>query len=550
MWRAFVALLLGGLLLAAARAADPPGADWNYRIARGDTLIGISAEWLERPDDWPKLQKLNRITNPRRLPPGGTLRIPFALLKKGAQVARVIFVRGRVTVARQGAAPGAAERPLALGDGIGARDVIRTDAQASVSLRFADGSRLLIGPGSQVNVVRMLEIGRSALPDAVLDIQRGDAEVHIVPNAGRRFELRTPAMNLGVRGTSFRARVDAGGRAAGVEVLDGRVAAAAGADEVQIGAGFGVLSVAGEPIRPPRPLLAAPSLVDGRSPWSALPVRVAWQPLAGAVGYRVQVLADAADERLLLDGRVDAPAAQWADLPDGRYRLRVRGIDAAGLEGLDAQVPLVVKARPFAPAPRLPAPDSSVIGPSVPFEWAAAEGAVRYRLQVARDADFRDLVVDDASLTTTRRAVDLPAGRYHWRLGSIAAGRDGADDAGPPGPPQAVEVRQIPPPLPLDEPANAPGGVQLRWPAPPAGHAVRLQIAEDPDFRRLAVDRTLTGSDATAFLAELGPGRYHVRARLVAPDGTTGPYGPARTFDIGLPPISPWWVLPFGWLLL
>ena len=38
-----------------------------------------------------------------------------------------------------------------------------------------------------------------------------------------------------------------------------------------------------------------------------------------------------------MDGVFAGPAAKWADLPDGRYVLRVRAIDAGGLEGVNAE---------------------------------------------------------------------------------------------------------------------------------------------------------------------------------------------------------------------
>ncbi|MEO8279778.1 MAG: FecR domain-containing protein [Ideonella sp.] len=544
LWFGFAALTP-----AAASATDAMAGAWNYQIVQGDTLIGISAQLLERPDDWPILQKLNRIANPRRLPPGGTIRIPFDLLKKSAMVATVIFVRGRVTLSSTTADSNRPERPLALGDGVRSLDVVSTNDDASLSLRFVDGSRLMIGPASQVSVVRMLEIGRSALPDALFNVDHGSAEIHIVPNAGRRFELRTPAMNLGVRGTSFRVRVDAKGKAAGVEVLEGRVAAAAGRDQkVPVNAGFGTLAQAGQPIAPPRLLLPPPVLAASARLIEYLPMRFAWPSIPGAVAYRVQVLANTNDERLLLDGRFAQASAQFASLPDGSYRLRVRGIDTAGLEGLDTVQPFVLKAQPQAPLAVSPKPGATSVGAAARFEWAGVNDAKRYRLQIARDTEFADLVFDNAAISQTSQLVELAPGRYHWRLASIAETREGRDDAGPFGEAQTFEQRDLPPPLPLAEPLVGADGVRLRWDPPTTGRSVRLQIAEDADFRKMALDRTV--SEASELLAELGPGRYYARARLVSADGLAGDFGPVQQFDVPLPPIAPWWALPLGWLLL
>ncbi len=549
MPRWLVALVFGvSMLLSATVTADEASGAWNYQIAPGDTLIGISAQMLERPDDWPILQKLNQIANPRRLPPGGTVRIPFDLLKKSAMVATVIYVRGRATLTGTAADSNRVERQLQLDDGVRSQDVISTGENSSLSLRFADGSRLLIGSGSQISVVRMLEIGRMALPDALLDIDRGSAEIHIVPKAGRRFELRTPAMNLGVRGTSFRARIDPAGKASGVEVLTGSVAALAMQAPVPVNAGFGTLAAVGQPIAPPH-LLLPPADLAAIAPFlEGLPIRFSWPPIAGAVAYRAQILAEAADEQLLLDSRFDQAAAQFADLPDGSYRLRVRGIDASGLEGLDAVRPFVLKARPEAPLAGSPIADGTSVGASTRFEWAAVADAKRYRLQIARDPQFRDLVFDNPAITQTSQRVDLPPGRYFWRLTSITATRDGRDDVGPVGAAQAFVQRDLPPPLALAEPQISRNGVRLHWDQPVLGRSVRIQIAEDPEFRQMALDRTT--SETAEFLAELGPGVYYVRARLISADGLAGEFGPVRRIDVPLPPIAPWWALLFGWLLL
>ncbi len=539
--------LCGAALTPAWAAAEEADAPWNYRITLGDTLIGISAQMLERPDDWPKLQRLNRIENPRRLPPGGTIRIPLELLKKSAMVATVIFVRGQATVSSRPATAERTERPLTIGDAIGSRDVIRTGDDSSLSLRFADGSRLMVGPRSQVSVVRIMQVGRSALPDARLDIDHGDAEIHIVPNAGRRFELRTPAMNLGVRGTSFRARVDPDGKAAGVEVLEGRIGAEAGPSQVAVDAGFGTRAEADKPITPPRPLLPAPVLADVARFFDRFPLRFAWPTVPGAVAYRAQILAPGDGERLLLDERIEQANVRWPDLPDGSYSLRVRGIDASGLEGFDAQQQLVVKARPLAPLARAPVPESTSIGVGTRFEWAGVTEAARYRLQIARDAEFHDIVFDDATISQTSRELALPPGRYHWRMASITTGPDGKEDAGPLSPAQVFVQRIVPPRLELTQPESGPAGIRLRWAPTQPGQSVHLQIASDPDFRRLEFYRTT--SDANEIMAELGPGDYFVRARIIDADGLAGDYGSVRRFSVPLP-YAPWWLLPLGWLLL
>ncbi|HOU41305.1 MAG TPA: S8 family serine peptidase [Promineifilum sp.] len=56
----------------------------------------------------------------------------------------------------------------------------------------------------------------------------------------------------------------------------------------------------------------------------------------------------------------------------------------------------------------------------VAFEWGGVENATGYRLQVATDSDFNDLVVNDASLLNTSATKTLPGeGTYYWRVRAL-----------------------------------------------------------------------------------------------------------------------------------
>src|SRR4030095_8869474 len=122
-----------------------------------------------------------------------------------------------------------------------AGDELRAGEESSATLRFVDGSRLLVTPGTRLQLDQLLLLGNIRAPDTRVRLHEGDADAHVVPSATRRFEIRTPVVNLGVRGTDFRAHVDAGAQRTRVEVQDGAVAAAAGGREVAVGAGFGAI---------------------------------------------------------------------------------------------------------------------------------------------------------------------------------------------------------------------------------------------------------------------------------------------------------------------
>ena len=520
---------------------------WFYRIAPGDTLIGISDEYLLRPADWPRLQRLNKIADPLRLVPGSEVRIPNGWLRQTATEAEAVFVRGDVTVQHSSSEPAVAVR---IGAALRAGDVVRTAADSSLSLRFADGSRLLVVPDSEISIVQLLAVGRAARPVVKVRLDRGSADVQVVPRPTRdtRFEIRTPVVNLGVRGTEFRARVDPDLATTRAEVLVGGVAATGlvagrgAAQAVAVDAGLGIVAEAGRPIGVPQPLMGAPD-VSGVTPLiERLPLRLSWSALPGATGYRAQVYAAGSADRLLLDGVFAEPSARWADLPDGHYTLRARALDAQSLEGQDASATFVLNARPEPPFTSAPADGGNAYGVSAELRWARSMAATRYRLQVAADPDFTKSLFDNSDLSETSHKVSLPPGRYHWRVASIAA--DG--DVGPFSDAQSY-TQKPEPPSPALEPAQAGAdGLFLRWPVPAPGQKVRFQVATDNGFSQVILDETTDAGES--FVKYPAPGTYYLRAQTIEADGFAGPFGAVQLIEV---PRSPgWWLVPGGLLIL
>lgn len=528
----------------AAKSA-PEDADWLYTIQRRDTLYDLALAWLEAPRTWQDLQRLNRVADPLRLPPGGKLRMPVAWLKREAAVADVMFVKGAVTL-RRGAEPA---QPLALGAQLRSSDVLRTGEQASVSVRFADGSRLLVPPGSEVQLESLLVLGRAALPAVVLRVQQGGAENQVVPNPQRppKYEVRTPKLNLGVRGTEFRGRVS--GERTFAEVLEGRVAVG----DRTLDAGTGVVATSSG-VGPTRTLPGTPDLAAVPSVIARVPLSVAFAPLAGASAYRVRVVAAADPERTIVDGRFERAAAAWDEpVPDGEYRLQVRAIDAEGLEGRVADAPFTLKARPEPPFQLRPRAGDRIASPAVPIAWTRQPEAARYRIQVSADPSFTAARVDRADIDRTEIEVALAPGRYAWRVASI---RD-TGDVGPWSDPVAFEVVEPPPPPPpaaSATPIAAVGssaetgdeGLVFRWRAVPIeGVRYQVQVAQDPQFREIIVDDTTSATERR--LADPRPGAYHVRVRAIGPDGRIGEYGAPQSVEV---PARRGWLLLFPLILL
>ena len=532
----------------AARAADPL---WTYRVQTGDTLIGVRDRLMVPGADWQILQRINQVPNPRQLVPGSNLQIPIALLRQQALSAEAVHTHGDVQVQRSGAA----SQALVGGQVLASGDVVRTGAQSSAVLRFGDGTKVTMRPDSVLKIERSVKLGDSEVVETLLRLESGSVDSRVPPSTNPqrtpRFEIRTPLANLGVRGTEFRTTASATQSA--VEVLEGAVEGstaaspgragtadktAAKAQAVKAGFGARVLTTG---VEAPRALLAAPDLKGTPARVERLPVQLPWAASTGATAYRAQIFAADATQALVLSGVFDGASARWADnLPDGRYELRVRAIDSAGLEGLDASAPFTLKARPEPPFSTQPQGGARTTEDTALFAWTRNAAAARYRLQIADTPDFAAPRVDQTDLTVNELRMPLPVGTHHWRVASI---RDnaGVADMGPWGDALTVTRVALPPTPPASKASQTTTeGVLLSW---AQGDATRfhLQVSRDPEFKQLLREETVDASQW--LLRRPEPGLYFVRVRSIDAGGFTGPYGQVQQVDVAK--TTPWW-----WLLI
>jgi hypothetical protein len=472
------------------------------------------------------------------------LRIPADWLVVEAASADLVHVHGDVRVE----GPDGVSRVAVAGSRLLAGERLITADSASASLRFSDGSVTLVTPASRV---RLLEHSRAKAGPWVgtrLQLEAGGTETRVPPGRpATRFEVETPKAKLGVRGTSFRGRLNSEDTIA--EVLTGRVEAGNQA----VPAGFGTVATAAG-VAAPTALLPAPDLSTVPTRWERLPVQLPFAPTPAATRYRVQLFDAPGSDGLLASGIATSPVIAWPTQPeDGRYELRARAIDAQGIEGHEARLAIHVRARPEPPLPVRPRVDQRQYDPSFELAWARQPEAVSYRLQLAArsgaaDAamtpeDFAAPLVDLQGLAATQWRSSLPPGRYAWRLASVRAN----GEAGPWGDPRGFVLETPPPAAAAAPPSLTDSGLEFSWPAiPMPGVRYEVHIARDAAFSQRVVSETLTGT--RRLLADPAPGTYHIRVRAVAPDGWQGPWGTPQTVEV--PPKPPWWLLFAPFLLL
>lgn len=139
-------VVLISALLGASGCALAAAEEWIYTVVPGDTLSRIAENHLDQPDAWRELQKLNKVADPNRLKPGMALRIPTAL-SGSAPFAEVAWVKGAAQRISSGAAA-----TLVQGAQLRMGETLLTGADGSVTLRFADQSRVLVAANSRLTL--------------------------------------------------------------------------------------------------------------------------------------------------------------------------------------------------------------------------------------------------------------------------------------------------------------------------------------------------------------------------------------------------------------
>jgi hypothetical protein len=502
--------------------ADPT--EWEYSVQRGDTLIGVAKRYFADPGKWADLQKLNGVRNPYKLQLNSVLRVPIEWLREVPVTASVAVLQGSASVKR-----GDEKKSIALGDSLLPGDIVQTDKDSSVVLQLVDGSKLLVLKESELKLDRLGSFPKTGMAATELQLARGrvESQVKKFTGAASRYEIRTPMAQLGVRGTDFRVGVDEGSSSS--EVLEGGVKASANAATVEVQKGFGTRIALGQPPSAPVELLPAPDL----SPIPALvdrtPIRFRWVPSQNAAAYRVQIEQNKQSDAILDEALFKTTEASFPDLPDGKYAMRVRAIDANGLEGYNATREIVVKARPEPPFLQSPGDKIVVRGDRPEFKWAKVSEAALYHFQLARDAALSEKIIDSHKLENTEFTVAKPLtpGEYYWRVASLRA----SGDQGPFGDVQHFTLKAIPVvdgnPVP---PKISEKTLTLQWKGGSPGQSYQLQLARNRDFSPLLKDEHLR--EPKIEFQRPAAGAIFMRVKAIDSDGYEGPFGSPQEIQV------------------
>lgn len=167
---------------------------------------------------------------------------------------------------------------------------------------------------------------------------------------------------------------------------------------------------------PEPPFAVQPEPAAVMPPGSSVVFR--WTEPADAISYRLQVASDA-DFTTLVAEHTDLRRARLTlrdALPPGRYHWRLASVDRDGRVGPFSD------AEAFQIRERSAAPDADSIGRQrSTIRWRGGGEGQRYQVQVARDAEFRQIAIDEVVDQPWIEADRVGRGRWYLRVRLIDA---------------------------------------------------------------------------------------------------------------------------------
>lgn len=191
------------------------------------------------------------------------------------------------------------------------------------------------------------------------------------------------------------------------------------------------------------------------------------------------------------------------------------------------------------PAPAIQSPKTLYRSLPLKLEFSTVVQAVRYRVELSRQKDFKELVRDKTAAAGSALLLrDLEDGTYYLRSRSI----DSRGLEGPSSDPVRFALRANPLAPYIQAPKAGAriygAAVSFDWMRVSDAASYHLQVAEDSAFQNLVADIE-PNRNMTHHQERLSPGAYHLRIRSIAADGYRGEWGGPLSFTISPLPVPP-----------
>ena len=173
------------------------------------------------------------------------------------------------------------------------------------------------------------------------------------------------------------------------------------------------------------------------------------------------------------------------------------------------------------------------------LKFEVIEGALSYRVMLARDRDFKDVVQEKVVASSEKLEITgIDDGTYFLQSLSI----DDSGIEGLPSRPVEIKIRVNPRPPFIESPVEGAeyrkGTVSFKWLNVKDASLYHVQVAEDREFNLLVEDRKDIKS-TDWIVRNLNFKRHWFRVSSIADDGYEGPWSDPLSFTVLPPPPAP-----------
>ncbi|MBI3005411.1 MAG: fibronectin type III domain-containing protein [Ignavibacteriales bacterium] len=285
------------------------------------------------------------------------------------------------------------------------------------------------------------------------------------------------------------------------------------------------------PAPPATPSLSSPANGSQNQPTT---IALMWNSSARASAYRLQVSADSTFTAIGVDQNdlVSTTATITSLATNTIHYWRVHAFNTGGTSAWSNVWSFTtVPSPPAAPTLSTPANGATGVSLNPTLSWASVVGASLYRLQLAVDSVFTNIVVNQTDiLSTSYPLVNLSSRtKYFWRVSAANAGGNGDWSATW----NFETISDTPPPPTLSTPSdgatNQPTTITLSWSTSTGATSYRLQLSKNTNFTGSDFDDSTitTTSKQVGSLNEGTVYYWHVNAKN---SGGTSPWSPTRNF--------------------
>lgn len=500
-------------------------------IDKGTSLIKLTRTYCIPGADWRRLAEINNLKEPYIIYTGGSISFPDSMLiteKVTAQIASVIGGVFRV-------APDGSLQQVKKGERILPGQTLVTEADGFAHLIFPDHKYIRISSNSKFTLTYLLRLVDKSLK-AEFFLERGNISLEVKEKLKKHetFNTRTPVSVTGVRGTTFRVKMDNDINT--VETLSGTVSLSSAGGSVRVPAGMGTSVKEGERPAIPKALPPAPALPAMKQIYKLTPLQVPAPAVREGGRARMRITSDVAGTATVWAGEVKGGKDfLLSEFADGVWYAFFSAVSSEGFEGA-ASGPVQFQLRTIPSAPilvRKKGRGGVFFGDTLPLKWLSSQTAVKYRVQIARDTAFTDLLKDEVVQKTDVLFTELPPGKYCVRVAAVA--RDGFESLW--SSIDTVELKEIPSLQGGISPAGK--GLLLKWLSLGKDARYDLQVASSKSFDSPLISVEGLEKPEYSITQKLEPGTWLIRVRAVFPGDVKSPWSPTQEMKVPSP--SPGW---------